>query len=428
MAANPRDAFTAMVGKSPEEAKLFWTGGPVEVAERTWFASLLSGVTVFETDAGLVVVDAGLEAVGPALAGLIRSKTRAPVHTAIYTHGHVDHAYGLAAFLVPGQAPPRVVAHRNVPARFARYARTARHNRALNARQFGGAAHAHEGAGRTYDIFKAPLLPPTDLYDDALELEIGGVHFALRHAKGETDDATWVSCAERGVLCSGDLFIWAVPNAGNPQKVQRYPWAWAEALRAMAEVGARTLCPGHGAPVVGDAPRVRAMLTDTAAYLEAIVERTLAAMERGVAAHVDIVREVELPQSDAPYLQPIYDDPEFVVRNVVRYFGGWYSGRPSELKPAARRAVATEIASLAGGAARLAARATELAEQGEMALACHLADYALEAEPATAAVRDAVAAVYERRAAREPSLMAVNLFRAASEDARAGRLGPMESR
>ena len=26
----------------------------------------------------------------------------------------------------------------------------------------------------------------------------------------------------RGVLCTGDLFIWAVPNGGNPQKVQRY--------------------------------------------------------------------------------------------------------------------------------------------------------------------------------------------------------------
>ena len=35
------------------------------------------------------------------------------------------------------------------------------------------------------------------------------------------------------MLCCGDLFIWASPNAGNPQKVQRYPLEWADALRQM---------------------------------------------------------------------------------------------------------------------------------------------------------------------------------------------------
>ena len=73
---------------------------------------------------------------------MLRQKTQAPVHTAIYTHGHIDHAYGLEAFLMPGQKRPRVIAHRAMPARFARYAATARHNAALNARQFGGTVEA----------------------------------------------------------------------------------------------------------------------------------------------------------------------------------------------------------------------------------------------------------------------------------------------
>ena len=33
------------------------------------------------------------------------------------------------------------------------------------------------------------------------------------------------------MLCTGDLFIWAAPNCGNPQKAQRFPWEWAVALR-----------------------------------------------------------------------------------------------------------------------------------------------------------------------------------------------------
>ena len=39
-----------------------------------------------------------------------------------------------------------------------------------------------------------------------------------------------------------------------------------------------------------------------------------------------------------------------------------------------------------------------------MRLAGHLADYAVEAAPEDAAVREGVAAIYERRAARETSL------------------------
>ena len=41
---NPAAKFAAMRGKTPEEAKFFWTGGPVQVAERTWFQSQFSGV------------------------------------------------------------------------------------------------------------------------------------------------------------------------------------------------------------------------------------------------------------------------------------------------------------------------------------------------------------------------------------------------
>ena len=55
----------------------------------------------------------------------------------------------------------------------------------------------------------------------------------------------------RKVLCTGDFVIWASPNAGNPQKVQRYPREWAAALREMASLGAEVLLPGHGLPIVG---------------------------------------------------------------------------------------------------------------------------------------------------------------------------------
>jgi len=419
MAQNPAAKFQSMRGKSPEEAKFFWTGGPVEVAPRTWFASQFSGTTAFETDDGLVLIDTGTKQLAPALAAMLRQKTNAPVHTAIYTHGHLDHAYGLEAFLVPGQKKPRVIAHAAMPARFARYATTKRHNAALNARQFGGTVEA-QSAG-AYAAFGEPPLPPDTLYEKQLSVTVGGTVFMLHHANGETDDHTWVWCPERRVLCPGDLFIWAIPNDGNPQKVQRYPWDRARALRAMAALEPYALCPGHGGPVTGETAKIVRMLTETADLLETVVRATLAAMEDGSPPHNDIVTSVALPKSDSPWLQPVYDDTEFLVRNVIRFYGGWWSGRPSELKPSPRAKLAHEIARLAGGARALADRAHQIAKEGDLRLACHIADFALEADPGDADVQTKVAAIYEERAEGEPSLMAMNIFNSAVAYARAGR-------
>ena len=233
---------------------MYWSGGPVEVASRTWFVSNFSGVTAFETQAGLVLVDSGTERLAPGLAAQLRENTQAPVHTAIFTHGHLDHAYGLKSFLVPDQPRPRIVAQRAILDRFARYERTSGLNAGINARQFARAP------GDVLNAFRLPALMPDLLFDERVVLSAGELTFEASHCRGETDDACWVWCPERRVVCSGDLVINAVPNAGNPQKVQRYPWDWAEGLRSIAACDAVSLCPGHGGPVVQDPAKVKRVL------------------------------------------------------------------------------------------------------------------------------------------------------------------------
>ena len=223
-------------GKSTDEAGVYWSGGPIEVAPHTWFVSDFSGVTAFETEVGLVLVDSGQERAAPGMAAQLREETQAPVHTAIFTHGHLDHAYGLKSFLMPDQPAPRIVAQRAILDRFARYERTAGMNAEINARQFGRARRAGPA------IFRPPALMPNLLFDERLLISAGKVSFEIFHCRGETDDACWVWCPERRVVCSGDLVISAVPNASNPQKVQRYPWDWADGLRAIAACDAVTLC------------------------------------------------------------------------------------------------------------------------------------------------------------------------------------------
>ena len=243
----------------------------------------------------------------------------------------------------------------------------------------------------------------------------------MHHAKGETDDHTWTWIPARRVLCCGDLFIWSSPNAGNPQKVQRYPREWAMALREMVALRPEVLLPGHGLPVVGEA-RVRQALTDTADLLDSLVDQTLALMNEG-ARLSEILHTVAAPAEllDRPYLRPIYDEPEFVVRNVWRLYGGWYDGNPATLKPAPDAALAAEVAALAGGAGKLAARAAALAaseDDAGLRLAGHLAEMAALAAPADTAVHAVRAEVFERRVAAATSTMAKGVFAWAASESR----------
>jgi alkyl sulfatase BDS1-like metallo-beta-lactamase superfamily hydrolase len=260
---------------------------------------------------------------------------------------------------------------------------------------------------------------PDATFREALDLSVGGWRFGLRHARGETDDHLWAWVPERRAICAGDFVLWVFPNAGNPQKVQRYPLEWAAALREMAAQEAELLLPAHGLPV-GGAARVRRVLEDGALALESLVEQCLALMNEG--ARLDrLLHEVRLPAAllEKPYLRPVYDEPEFVVRNVWRLYGGWYDGNPAHLKPAPEAALAAELARLCGGAGALAKRARELAEGGDWRLACELVELAALAEPESREAHGARAEVYAGRRQIELSLMAKGIYGAAARESEA---------
>lgn len=388
----------------------FGGGEPLLAAPRTWFIPSFANVAAFETDEGLLLVDAGLRVMGPAIFAAIRARTQVRLHTVVFTHGHVDHAFGLEAWLAEmAPAKPRIVGHRNVRARFERYAKMSALNARINAVQFG----------LDHLVWPSEFFFPDTVYDDALTLTLGGEIFELRHARGESDDATWLWAPGRKVLCTGDFWIGCAPNAGNPQKVQRYAEEWEATLRQMAELGAEIMLPGHGEPILG-ADAIRAALLDAASYLRCIIDTTLEGLERGL-DHDAIVARVSVPAELAakPYLQPTYDRPEFIARNVIRLHAGWWNGRAAELLPASAEARAREIVTLAGGVTALVARARALAEN-DLPLACHLAEWAQLGAPADRAVNEAVRDLFTKRADAETSLMARNIFRAAAKRAAEG--------
>jgi alkyl sulfatase BDS1-like metallo-beta-lactamase superfamily hydrolase len=260
---------------------------------------------------------------------------------------------------------------------------------------------------------------PDVTYRESLALTVGELDLELHHARGETDDHTYTWIPSRRTVCVGDLLIWVFPNAGNPQKVQRYPLEWAEALRTVAELDAELLLPAHGLPIAGRA-RIARVIDDVASALEGLVRDTLEMMNAGARLD-DIIHTVRVSPDllAKPYLAPTYDEPEFVVRNVWRMYGGWYDGNPSRLKPPPDAVVARETAALAGGVAALVTRARERAAEGDLRLACHLVELAVQADPEDRDAHLARADIYAQRRHDEHSLMAKGIFgHAARESAR----------
>ena len=395
-----------------------------EVADDIAVVESFSHVVLLRTEGGLVAFDASGAPSGAACVESLRGWSDEPLSHLVYTHGHVDHVGGSGAFVADAEARgnprPTVVAHENVPERFDRYERTNGWNLAINQRQFGWLPRASGlGIGGQQRFLPPDVASPDVTYRSTLDLDVGGTHIELHHARGETDDHTWAWIPERRAICAGDFLIWNFPNAGNPQKVQRYPEEWAAALRDMAAMGPELLLPAHGLPI-GGADRIASVLDEIATALERLVAEVLERMNAG--ARLDeIVHEVKVPDEvlARPFLRPLYDEPEFVVHNVWRRYGGWWDGDPSTLKPAPAAALASELAALAGGALVLAQRADELAAAGDLRLACHLAEQAGLAAPEDHAVHALRAQVYERRRKAELSLMAKGIYASAVRESRA---------
>jgi alkyl sulfatase BDS1-like metallo-beta-lactamase superfamily hydrolase len=399
-----------------------------ELADDLAIVESFSHCVALRTDDGLVAFDASGVATGAAVVEALQLWDPSPVTTLVYTHGHADHVGGSRDFAAAYDRQPTVVAHENVDRRLDRYELTNDWNVLVNARQFGGirSEMGYEiGGGRRF--LPRDTLRPDVTFATSHELTVGGERVELHHARGETDDHLWAWLPDRRWLMAGDFVIWNFPNAGNPQKVQRYPAEWAAALRSMIEQQPQLLVPAHGLPIEGT-ERIAFVLDDIATALETLVAEVLAMMNGGATLD-EIVHSVTVPADvlARPYLRPLYDEPEFVVRNVWRQYGGWWDGAASRLKPSPDAHLARVLAELVGGVGPIVGRARTAAAEGDLRLACHLADLAAWAldddAPERGDAHATRAEIYRARRSAEPSLMSKGIFAAAARESEEVRDG-----
>ena len=233
-----------------------------ELADDLAIVESFSHCVAFDSGDGLVCFDSSGVHTGQAVVAALKGWRSDRVGHLVYTHGHADHVGGSTFFAAD---EPTVIGHENVAKRLDRYDYTNNWNLIINARQFGGipgelnlSIGEAEGGARV-DIadarrfLPATTLRPSQTFATHHTMTVGDTAIELRHARGETDDHLWAWLPDRKWIMAGDFVIWNFPNAGNPQKVQRYPLEWAAALRDMIAAGPELLVPAHGLPIAGHA-------------------------------------------------------------------------------------------------------------------------------------------------------------------------------
>ncbi|MFP6664346.1 MAG: alkyl sulfatase dimerization domain-containing protein [Deltaproteobacteria bacterium] len=358
----------------------------VEVGPRTWLIRMpVVNVVLFETDAGNVLVDTGMAPAGPAILEKIREVSDKPLHTIIYTHGHVDHAYGTRGILAGGDEPEQIIAHENILPRFDRYIR-------LRESIAGYMSQKSEQMPQTREDFVLPTITFSDKYS----FKLGGETFVLQHRRGETDDQLYVWVPGRGALASADYYQGFLPNAGNGKRVQRYPEEWALALREMAALEPRLLLPAHGEAITEPAKVQEALLVHAEA-LQSIVDQTIVGLNEGLRQD-EIFASVALPEhlQGHPLLNIQYVSPADISKMVLKRYAGWWDDIPSNWSPASVPAQGVEIVRLAGGMDALTARARQLVDSDPQ-MASHLADWAFYADPQDPRAQAIIIDVYRAR-------------------------------
>src|SRR5579871_6621604 len=148
-------------------------GGFAEVCDGVVFVPSFANVTAFATGDGLVLVDTAAEFMAASVHAELRTWTSERLHTAIYSHGHIDHVFGVPVWEAEsaqrGWPAPEVIAHEALPARFDRYVLTAGYNQVINRRQFG-VPHL---------MWPLEYRYPDRTYRDQLEVGVGDLSFSL---------------------------------------------------------------------------------------------------------------------------------------------------------------------------------------------------------------------------------------------------------
>ena len=356
-----------------------------EVTPGVWLLPSQGNGFAVETPDGVVVVDTGPggKQTDEMIAAL-RALTDSPVIAICYSHGHFGYNFGVPQWLdhnaERGDAAPRLIAHRNLPLRYARYRETEGYQAILNEMQFPGIS----------GMFDPVKIDPTETFDDHMVL-CESPRIELLWVPSETDCALAMWLPDTRTLFAGaSVPADFIPNVGTPQRSLRLTARWADTLDRLIELRPEILVIEFGAFVTGE-DLITERLTTTAQALRWLRSEVVDRLNRGMNER-EILADLDYPPEvfDLPWLTHVYGSPDYIVRDLVREESGWWDRNPTSLHPAAPADVARATFDAIDDPDAVIARAEALAADGQPQLAMHVIDLVAlgpDDEPAVARAR-----------------------------------------
>jgi len=354
----------------------------------------IAGCAWIDTHKGVVLIDT-LLTVG--IAKKVRQKITETIKYIIYTHGHVDHVGGTAAFMDDN---PEVIANKYLPDRLDKYKMLAPHRARIAAQQFN----------IPEIISPSDFVYPTKTFLGEMIFSLGDKTFELHTARAETDDVCWIHVPELKTAFIGDLMIGVFPNIGNPWKPTRFALDWAKTLEEIKTKDLNYIfCNGAG--VMYKEHEVQDALNANIEVIRSLHDQVVNNINKGM--HVsEMIHEIKIPDhlKNSPYLKMLYSRPEFFVFNVYRWYHGYFDDNPANLLPRPRNEVIREIYNLIGNPETILKRARELLVDNQAQLAIQVLDVLIQADPENLEARKLRIELLSNLGAQDYCLMSRNAW------------------
>jgi cyclase len=179
----------------------------------------------------VLVIDGNFPSGAQEIIPKIKAITNKPIRFAFDTHHHGDHAYGNQTWVDNGATP---VAHDGVIEEMKKY----------ETGYYGNKPGRWEDTAKSRkDVAETKLKPPTLLFRKDMIFDDGKhrvelLHFGVAHTHG--DGFAWLP--KEKILFTGDACVNGPYNFVGDGDTGR----WIKTLEAAQQLGAKTICPGHG--------------------------------------------------------------------------------------------------------------------------------------------------------------------------------------
>jgi alkyl sulfatase BDS1-like metallo-beta-lactamase superfamily hydrolase len=308
-----------------------------------------------------------------------------PVKAVIYSHWHIDHYAGVAAFTTPEAAASgevKIIAHRDFLDNMIKNSTggtgpiiAARVGYSLGSLlESGPKGTINGGLGPQFIVQDPSLIAPNVLVDDALDIKIAGVRMEIKWIPSEAPDEIAVWLPDLEVLHTVEILQGeSFPNLHTIRGTRyRDLELWFKGIDTLREYPAKYTVASHGRPISGY-QEIAETLTAYRDAIQYVYDQTLRYINKGYLPD-DLVEVVKLPAhlAEHPWLGDFYGGVAHSVRQI--YYGelGWFKGDPTFLAPLHPDQSSKRYVGMMGGRDAVYAAAVDATEDGDHQWAAEL--------------------------------------------------------